>query len=187
MGKCLLLSLGLFMASACSTTSKKDILPRYTYIDGLRTAKRFDCASRNPEVCMACALQGEAANQPAIGIYAVGVTIMTRAEQNPEKICKVTKSRRQYEGMRKRGQLKISRKVWGVTQHIMESKEIGWTHFWAPKTQMKLKRKKPHWASRYEERQCRKQQIGDHVFFNNKQCKFNRYMRINAQFELTEK
>ena len=80
---------------------------------------------------MACALQGEAANQPSKGMYAVGVTIMTRAKGNPNRICRVTKARRQFEGMRRWGKKKISKKVWGVTEHIMESKEMGWTHFWA--------------------------------------------------------
>lgn len=180
MGKCLFLSFVLLFVSACASTPSADNLPSFTYLDSIRTAKRINCASRNPTDCMACALQGEAANQPAKGMYAVGVTIMTRAKGNPDRICRVTKARRQFEGMRRWGRKKISRKVWGVTQHIMESQETGWTHFWAPKTQYHLKRRKPRWAYTYEKRQCKKEKIGDHIFFNNNQCKYNRRMRVIA-------
>lgn len=181
MGKCLFLSILLMLLSQCTTVPNRDNLPNFTYMDGLRTEKRINCASRKPMDCMACALQGEAANQPAQGIYAVGVTIMTRAKGQLERICRVTKARRQFEGMRRRGKRKISRKVWGVTKHIIESKEVGWTHFWAPRTQAKLKRRKPHWAYSFEKRQCTKEKIGDHIFFNTNQCRLDRYMRVNAQ------
>ena len=172
----------VLFVSACASTPSRENLPQFSYMDGLRTAKRINCASRSPTDCMACALQGEAANQTSQGIYAVGMTIMTRAKGDPRRVCRVTKARRQFEGMRRRGKRKISRKVWGVTLHIMESKETGWTHFWAPKTQARLKRRQPAWAHSFERRQCKKEKIDDHIFFNNKQCKFDRRMRLlNAQ------
>lgn len=120
---------------------------------------------------MACALQGEAANQSAQGIYAVGVTIMTRAKGNPDKVCKVTKARRQFEGMRRKGSIKISKKVWEVSQFVLEKKEVGWTHFWSPLEQANLKRPKPSWAKQFEDRQCHQEKIDDHVFYNQNQCK----------------
>ncbi len=166
---------------ACTSTPSGENLPAFSYLDGLRTERIVSCASRDPYHCMACALQGEAANQPGPGIYAVGVTIMTRAKGHLDHICKVTRARRQFEGMRNRGQRKVSKKVWRVTEHIMESRETGWTHFWAPITQARLKRKKPFWADRFEQRLCKKEKIGDHVFFNNQSCKYNRRMRLNAQ------
>jgi len=181
MGKCLFLSFVLLFVSACASTPSSKNLPRFSYLDGLLTAKTVNCASRAPTDCMACALQGEAANQSAQGIYAVGVTIMTRAKGKINRICRVTKARRQFEGMRKKGRRKISKKVWRVSKHVVESKETGWTHFWAPKTQANLKRHKPHWAYAFEKRKCKKERIGDHIFFNTNQCRYNRRMRLNAQ------
>lgn len=183
-----MMSLVLVFVSACATKPKApkkvilngDNLPKFSYLDGLRTAKTVNCASKSPTSCMACALQGEAANQPGKGIYAVGVTIMTRAKGNIKRICKVTKARRQFEGMRRRGKRKISRKVWKVTKHILSSQETGWTHFWAPRTQRKLKRRKPAWAHVFEKRKCRKKRISGHIFFNINKCKFDRRMRLNA-------
>lgn len=180
MGYRFCLSVSLFIVSACATKPSSENVPQFTYVDSLRTARTINCASRKPSDCMACALQGEAANQPSKGIYAVGMTIMTRAKGKPERICRVTKARRQFEGMRRRGRKKISKKVWGVTEHIMESMETGWTHFYAPRTQRNLRRSKPHWANTYEKRQCKKEKIGDHVFYNVNQCRLNRHMRINA-------
>jgi spore germination cell wall hydrolase CwlJ-like protein len=181
MGKRIWMSFALLFVCACATTPQDKELPKYSYVDSLRTAKKINCASRKPIDCMACALQGEAANQPSRGIYAVGVTIMTRAKGNIQRVCKVTKARRQFEGMRSRGHKKISKKVWGITEHIMKNKETGWTHFWAPHTQYKLKRKKPYWAHQFEKRQCKKEKIGDHIFFNTNQCKLDRRLRLNAQ------
>ena len=181
MGKCVYLSFLLLLVSACATRPGSENIPKFSYIDGLRTAKTVSCASRKAIVCMACALQGEAANQPAKGIYAVGVTIMTRAKGNTSKVCKVTKARRQFEGMRRRGKIKISRKVWGVAAHVLKSKEMGWTHFWAPRAQANLKRSKPSWARTYEKRMCSQEKIGDHVFYNINQCKYGPQMRVNAQ------
>ena len=186
MDKRLFLSLVLIYITACSTKPevKKlngDNLPKFSYVDSLHTAKTVNCASRKAKECMACALQGEAANQPARGMYAVGVTIMTRAKGKLSRICSVTKARRQFEGMKRRGKRKISKKVWKVTQHIINSKETGWTHFWAPRTQRKLKRRKPAWAHVFEKRKCKRRRIGGHIFFNINQCKFDRRMRLNAQ------
>ncbi len=171
-------SVSLCFLVACSSTPNMENLPSFTYLESLQTQKRLNCASRKPFDCMACALQGEAANQPGKGMYAVGMTIMTRAKGQIDRVCRVTKARRQFEGMRRWGRMKISKKVWRVTEHIMESKETGWTHFWAPRTQAKLKRTKPHWAHKFEKRQCKKKKIGDHIFFDNNKCKFNRQMRL---------
>ena len=167
------MSFALIILCSCSTSSKKNAfeeLPNFTYLDGLVPAKTINCASRSPQHCLACALQGEAADQPARGIYAVGITIMTRAKGNPKKICRITKARRQFEGMRRWGKRKISRKIWQVTIKVLEHKETGWTHFWAPKAQAKLKRKKPSWAYSYEKKQCLQEKIGDHIFFNKNKC-----------------
>ena len=153
-------------------------LMEFTYMDGLNTAKKINCASSAPTDCMACALQGEAADQNGKGIYAVGVTIMTRAKGDINKICKVTKARRQFEGMRSKGEIKISEKVWTITNFIIESRETGGTHFWSPKIQYKLNRGKPSWAYKFEKRKCRKTVIDDHVFFNTNDCKYDRYMRL---------
>ncbi len=166
---------------ACTSTPSSENLPSFSYLDGLNTAKKVNCASQQPMDCMVCALQGEAANQTGRGIYAVGVTIMTRAKGQIDRICRVTKARSQFEGMRRRGKRKISKKVWRVAEHIMESKEQGWTHFWAPRTQARLRRSKPEWAYHYEKRQCTKKKIDDHIFFNTNQCKYNHRMRLNAQ------
>ncbi len=171
----------LLFLSACASPKKVTSALRFSYLDGLQAAKQIDCGSQRPMDCMACALQGEAANQPGPGVYAVGVTIMTRARGRAQNICATTKARGQFEGMRKRGRKKISKKVWAVTKKIMATKEIGWTHFWAPKTQKKLNRRKPAWATTYEKRQCRNEEIGDHVFFDTNQCRYNRSMRLNAQ------
>jgi len=186
MGNSVCLAFMLVFIGACASTSQSGrhgkVLPKYSYVDSLRTAKKINCASRKASDCMACALQGEAANQPTRGIYAVGITIMTRAKGNPRRIWRVTKARRQFEGMKRRGKKKISKKVWGVTKHIMKTLETGWTHFWAPKVQYRLNRRKPKWATVYEKRQCRKQKIGDHIFFNNRQCKISkRTLRYSVQ------
>lgn len=180
MGKCLIMSSFLLLA-ACASRPSLDNLPSFTYMDGLVTAKTVNCSSGEALDCMACALQGEAANQPGPGIYAVGVTIMTRAGGDKNRVCKVTRARRQFEGMRRRGRRKISKKVLKVTQHVLGSEETGWTHFWAPKAQKRLKRRKPAWAHSFEKRQCRQEMIGDHMFFDTNQCKYNRNMRLNAQ------
>jgi spore germination cell wall hydrolase CwlJ-like protein len=173
---CLIATLFLY---GCSTPNM-DNLPSFRYVDSLTMAREVHCASTDPMHCMACALQGEAANQPARGIYAVGMTVMTRAEGEVSQICTVTKARRQFEGMRRHGRMKVSVKVWRVTEHIVESRETGWTHFWSPISQAKLRRAKPYWATRFEKRQCKKEKIGDHIFFNTNQCKYNRSMRLNA-------
>ncbi len=183
MGKWIRLSGLVVLLTACTTHTSSKKLPQFSYLDGLVTEKNISCASEQPLDCMACALQGEAANQPGHGIYAVGITIMTRAKGQPKNICSVTRARRQFEGMRRRGRRKISRKVWQVSLLVLENKETGWTHFWAPQTQSKLNRRKPAWAHSFEKRQCRQETIGDHIFFDTNQCKFNRYMRLNAQNE----
>lgn len=181
MGKCVYLSLLLLFVSACATHPNSENIPKFSYLDSLQTAKTINCSSRKALDCMACALQGEAANQPSKGIYAVGVTIMTRAKGNINRICRVTKARRQFEGMKRYGKRRVSKKILGVSQHILKSKEVGWTHFWAPRTQTKLKRKKPYWAHSYDRRKCLKKKIGDHIFYNINKCQYNRRMRINAQ------
>ena len=169
----LFLFLFLFCVSCASTDTNSfssKALPKFSYADGIVTHKKVNCSSGKAIDCMACALQGEAANQPAQGIYAVGVTIMTRAKGNTNKICKVTKSRRQFEGMKRRGYRKISKKVWIISRQVLARKETGWTHFWSPSAQARLKRSKPIWAYRYEARQCRREKIGDHVFYNENMC-----------------
>ncbi|MCB0379079.1 MAG: cell wall hydrolase [Bdellovibrionales bacterium] len=145
------------------------------------TTVHADCSSNNPGDCMACALQGEAANQTSQGIYAVGVTIMTRAKGKLENICKVTKARGQFEGMRKRGKRKISRRVRKVTRQILKSREKKWTHFWAPRAQKRLRRSKPFWATHYEKRRCEKQEIGDHIFYNANKCELSRRQLLANQ------
>lgn len=177
----------LFLA-ACSTRQSKppatyaelkfpkESFFEFTYLEGIETARKVNCASKDPTVCMACALQGEAANQNGKGIYAVGVTIMTRAKGDIKNVCKVTRAKKQFEGMRSTEQRKISKKVWRVTQHILETQETGWTHFWAPGIQYKLNRGKPSWAYEFEKRKCKKSVIDDHVFFNTNDCQLNRDM-----------
>lgn len=169
----------LCFLGACTSKLTVDDLPEFTYVDSLKTVKKVNCAKSDPLHCMACALQGEAANQSARGMYAVGVTIMTRAKGNIHNICRVTKARRQFEGMKRKGWKKISKKVWKVANHIMESKEIGWTHFWAPRTQARLKRRKPAWAYKFDKRQCLKEKIDDHIFYNTNLCKFDPYMKVS--------
>ncbi len=183
MQRCLVLVFLMLVLANCSTFQRasKHNIPEYSYTDSLRTFKTIKCSSRTAEDCMACALQGEAANQPAAGIYAVGMTIMTRAKGDLDRVCRVTTARGQFEGMRKNRTLKISKKVWGVTQHILKSRETGWTHFWAPRTQKELKRNKPHWAYSFEKRQCDREEIGDHIFYNDQVCKPSVQVRTQAQ------
>jgi len=180
---CLVLGILLSLLANCSTLSRanRHNVPQFSYTDSLRTHKTINCSSLLPEDCMACALQGESANQPEAGIYAVGMTIMTRAKGELKKVCPVTTARGQFEGMKKNKKMKISKKVWGVTQHILESKETGWTHFWAPRTQRRLKRNKPRWANEFEKRQCQNEEIGDHVFYNDQKCSISKKIHVQAQ------
>lgn len=165
--------------TSCQLSPKDKPLPEVTYLDGLTTAKKINCSSNKALHCMACALQGEAANQNAQGVYAVGITIMTRAKGKLNKVCKVTKARGQFEGMRRSGYRKISKKIWKITNHIIEKKETGWTHFWAPVEQKNLNRRKPAWASHFEQRQCLKEKIDDHIFYNKNKCTYKK-IRENA-------
>ena len=174
-----LFSLCVSCASTETTKLSPKAIPKFSYNDGIITHKKVNCSSGQAINCMACALQGEAANQPAQGIYAVGVTIMTRAKGKTNKVCKVTKSRRQFEGMKRRGYRKISKKVWIISRQVLARKETGWTHFWSPSAQARLKRSKPIWAHRYEARQCQREKIGDHVFYNENVCR-KKTIRKNA-------
>ena len=96
MPKNLLLSLPLLFFVAGGSINKKS-LPRYNYLDSLQTKKTVSCRDQVPLHCMACTLQGEAANQSSQGAYAVGMTIMTRAKGNLRKICSVVRSPKQFE------------------------------------------------------------------------------------------
>jgi spore germination cell wall hydrolase CwlJ-like protein len=181
MGNKVYIAILLLFLSACASKPSSKNIPKFSFLDSLKIEKTVNCSSRDALDCMACALQGEAANQSPHGIYAVGITIMTRAKGRLDKICGITKARGQFEGMKRRGKRKITRKVMGIAKHIIESKETGWTHFWAPKTQADLRRNKPYWAYTFERKQCLNEKIGDHVFYNTNQCVLDRQRMINAQ------
>lgn len=167
------------MLGACASNPKHRL--GYSYVESITTARHVSFRSNQPLDCMAVALQREAGNQPSPGVYAVGVTIMTRAKGRVDRICKVTRARRQFEGVRRHGSVAVSIKTLGIAKRILQTKETGWTHFWAPKAQARLKRGKPLWATRYEQRQCQSKTIADHVFFNKNQCKKSRGRGLASQ------
>ena len=167
-----IVSLWLIGCSAPKKPSRD--LASFSYLDSLTTVTKVNCGSGQALDCMACTLQGEAADQPGAGVYAVGMTIMTRAKGQLSRVCRVTGAAYQFEGNKRRGSRKISKKIWAISKHILTTKETGWTHFWSPKSQGRLKRQAPRWAKSFKERGCHSQKIGDHIFYNENKCEKSR-------------
>lgn len=158
-------ALVLLTSAACNLT------PHSLDLSRRQGSSYANCGAHRSFDCMACALHGEARNQSPTGIYAVAKTIMTRAQGKTSNICRATRARHQFEGVPKKGRIRLTKNIYWATKKILKTKEKGWTHFWAPRSQYQLGRRKPAWANTYDRQGCDRQTIGDHIFYNAKNCK----------------